>query len=71
MERVLSKRKQFARGVATVAENKANGTTEEEVKRELTGCPKCLPNGDIVVDPVTGNQTVCSFRSIFVVWYLF
>lgn len=59
MERLLSKRKQFAKAVTTATEHDANEMVKPEVKREFTDSAKWSQNGDVVVDPVTGYQTVC------------
>jgi len=61
MERLLSKRKQFAKELATATEHKANEMVKRGVNRELIDSAKGSRNGDVVVDPVTGYQTVRPF----------
>ena len=62
MERLLSKRKQLVREVNPATEQKANDMTKREVNRERLDSSKSSRNGDVVVDPVTGHQTVRFFR---------
>ena len=64
MERLLSKRKQFAKAVATATEHNANEMVKSQVKRKFTDSAKCSRNEDVVVDPVTGYQTVCFFSTL-------
>jgi hypothetical protein len=64
MERLLSKRKQLAREAAAATEQNAPPTVKREVKRGLTDSADRSRNGDIVVDPVTGHQTVRFFDPI-------
>ncbi len=68
MERLLSKRMQLSREVTGTTEQKANATMKREVNRELKDSSKPSRNGDVVVDPVTGHQTVRSFRRN---WYVY
>jgi predicted Holliday junction resolvase-like endonuclease len=62
MERLLSKRRQLAREVKAATEQKVNEMMKREVKRERLDSSKSSRNGDVVVDPVTGHQTVRFFR---------
>lgn len=62
MERLLSKRKQLTREVNAATEQKASEMMRREVNRELKDSSKSSRNGDVVVDPVTGHQTVRFFQ---------
>jgi len=62
MERLLSKRKQLVREVNPGTEQKAKEMTQREVDPERLDSSKSSRNGDVVVDPVTGHQTVRFFR---------
>jgi len=70
MERILSKRKQLSKEVAAASEHKANEMMKREAKGEPTDPGKCSRNGSVVIDPVTGYQTVrfilpCPLRLIW------
>lgn len=58
---------QLTREITGTTERKANVTMKREVNRELEGSSKSSRNGDVVVDPVTGHQTVGFFR---LNWYI-
>ena len=69
MERLLSKRMRLiTREVTGTTEQKANVAVKREVNQEFKDFSKPSRNGDVVVDPVTGHQTVRFFR---VNWHLF
>ena len=67
MGRLLSKHKRLSREVTAATEHKANEMMKRDIKRELMDSSKCSRNGDVVVDPVTGHQTVRFFRPTRVV----
>ena len=59
MERLLSKRKRLTREVNVATEQKANEMMRREELKDSSKSPR---NGDVVVDPVTGHQSVRSFQ---------